>query len=280
MPIRIGTSGFSYDDWKGHFYPTGMKRGDMLAYYARVFPSVEINSTYYRLPPPRTMVAMAQRVPAGFRFAVKAHANLTHGEVPSADQFRQFRECLEPLEDAGMLGCALVQFPWGFGRTPESVAHIRRVRDGLGGIPLVLEFRNSGWVSDGALDETTGLLRELDCGFCCVDEPRLKGLLPPVTALTSRLAYVRFHGRNAEKWWHHDHPWERYNYLYSAEELQEWRSPVLDLAREAQETFVFFNNHYLGNAAENARAMADLLELPLGEPGLTGDAGTLALEFD
>ena len=270
--IKIGTSGFSYDDWKGHFYPASMKRADMLAFYARYFPAVEINSTYYRLPTPSTMFQMARKVPEGFRFVVKANQEMTHADRFQPDAFVQFRDALEPLRESEMLGCVLAQFPWSFRRTPENERFLHTLREELPETPVVVEFRNAEWVDD----QTFARLRGEGLGFCAVDEPRLKGLVPPVVEVTSPTGYVRFHGRNWEKWWRHEHAWERYDYLYNEEELREWAPRILILAAQTEQTYVFFNNHYQGQAGQNARQMADLLNLPLPWP--EEDQPALALE--
>jgi uncharacterized protein YecE (DUF72 family) len=260
--IRIGTSGFSYDDWRGHFYPSGLKKGDMLSFYAERFPVVEVNSTYYGMPKPTTMFQMARKVPPGFEFVVKAHADMTHSDRFQPEAFAQFREAMEPLRDADMLGCVLAQFPWSFRRTPENERYLGTLRQELPDLPLVVEFRNSAWIKEDVYD----LLRSQGLGFCCVDEPRLKGLVPPVVAATSPTGYVRFHGRNAQKWWQHEKSHERYDYLYSAAELQEWVPKIEQLAEETEKTYVFFNNHYEGKAGFNASQLADLLNLPLPIP--------------
>jgi uncharacterized protein YecE (DUF72 family) len=262
--VLLGTSGFSYADWKGHFYPPGTKPGQMLPFYARVFPTVEINATYYRPPTAATMFGMMNKVPEGFEFVVKAHQDMTHSGEFIPEAFAQFREALAPLTDSGMLGCILAQFPWGFRRTPENEEYLARLRDGLEDLPVVVEFRNAEWVAD----EVFSLLSRLGLGFCSVDEPRLKGLLPPIAVATAPIGYVRFHGRNAKQWWRHEESWQRYNYLYTKDELREWVPKVEQIAADTDKTFLFFNNHYEGQAAQNARQMAQLLnlELPLELP--------------
>jgi uncharacterized protein YecE (DUF72 family) len=259
MSILIGTSGFSYDDWRGHFYPRDLKRADMLAYYARTFGAVELNTTYYGIPKPGVMQEMTRRVPDAFEFVVKAHADMTHGEDLRPEVFAQFREAVEPLREARMLGGVLAQFPWSFRHTPENEAYLRALRDQLPDLRIIVEFRNSAWIRD----ETFELLRRLRLGYCCVDEPRLKGLLPPIAVATSSVGYVRFHGRNYQKWWQHDQPHERYDYKYSAEELAEWVPKIQQLDQAAQTTYVFFNNHYEGKAGQNALDLAQMLHLPL-----------------
>ncbi len=256
--ILIGTSGFSYDDWRGFFYPNDMKKADMLAYYARKFRAVEINSSYYGIPPPSTFERMAQKTPDGFRFSVKANKDITHAPDVDLSVCRQFVESVQPLIDARKLGCLLAQYPWSFKRTETNASRVRQLRGEFGDIPLVVEFRNYSWASE----ETFALLKDLGIGYCCVDEPRLRGLMPSVAMATSDLAYVRFHGRNAEKWFEHEAAWQRYDYLYSRDELEEWEPKVKRLASKAKEAYLFFNNHYQGKAAQNAQMFAQMLGAP------------------
>ncbi len=251
--IRIGTSGFSYDDWVGPFYPPGLPAREQLAFYAREFATVEINTTYYRIPDPRLVQGWAERTPADFLFAVKAYQGLTH-ERDNPD-CAAFVAALQPLVEAGKLACVLAQFPYSFHPTPDNRDYLRRVRAGLGDLPAVIEFRHAGWLSQGIFE----LLRSLGLGFCCVDEPRLRGLLPPVAVATGPVAYVRFHGRNAAKWYNHDQAWERYNYTYPAAELQEWAPQIRTLDAAAALTLVYFNNHYVGQAVQGARDLNQLL---------------------
>jgi len=229
MNILIGTSGFSYEDWRGFFYPAELPKKEMLAYYAEHFPAVEVNASYYSMPHPATFVQMARKVPAGFQFVVKAHKDMTHAEEFLPESFREFRAALE------------------------------RFRAELPDLPVVIELRNAGWVSE----DTFALLRRLGFGFCCVDEPLLAGLMPRIVRATSPIGYVRFHGRNAAKWWQHEHAYERYDYLYTEEELVEWVPKVRELAEATERTYLFFNNHYEGKAGQNAQMMARLLNLSL-----------------
>ncbi len=271
MKLLLGTSGFSYDDWRGIFYPRGLRKGDMLPYYAGHFPAVEINATYYRMPDPSTMQAMTEKVPEGFLFCVKAHSDMTHAGRFNPEAFRQFRRAVEPLKQANMLGCVLAQFPWSFRRSPENEAFLETVSAELPDAPVVIEFRTAEWVQP----EVFELLRNLGLSFCCVDEPRLRGLVPPVAAVTGPVGYVRFHGRNGRKWWAHDEAYERYDYLYSNRELAEWVPRVRSIVSQAEVTFAFFNNHYQGKAAQNARQMAKLLSvvLPMDDPNRPRMAG-------
>ena len=251
--IRIGTSGFSYDDWLGPVYPAGLPARDQLAFYAREFSTVELNVTYYRVPDARTVAGWARKTPDDFLFAVKAHQGLTHER--EAPDFAGFVSALQPLVEARKLGCVLAQFPYSFHAVPESREYLRRLCGGLGSLPVVVEFRNAGWVAQPTFD----LLRSLGIGYCCVDEPRLKGLMPPVAVSTGQVAYVRFHGRNAAKWYAHAEAWERYDYTYSTEELREWVPKLRELDAEAPLTLVYFNNHFRGQAVHGARDLGQLL---------------------
>ncbi len=255
--ILIGTSGFSYEDWRGFFYPKEIRKEEMLAYYATKFGAVEVNSTYYAVPPPTVFESMARKTPPGFRFAVKANKDITHAPNADLTVFQQFMTSIRPLADAGKLGCVLAQYPWSFRKSQSSADRIRQLREEFGDLPLVVEFRHFSWVAHDAVS----LLRELGIGYCCVDEPKLKGLMPPVAGVTSEIGYVRFHGRNAEKWFQHEEAWQRYDYLYSRKELEEWVPKARKLDSKARETYVFFNNHYQGKAAQNAQQFAGMLDL-------------------
>jgi uncharacterized protein YecE (DUF72 family) len=251
--IRIGTSGFSFPDWVGSFYPAGTPRGAMLDFYQRHFRTVELNSTYYRIPPPATMRRMAERTPPGFDFMVKLPGELTHRRTEIAAPLAAFRDCLAPLTQAGKLAGLLAQFPFSFHRGAESEAYLRELREGLKPLSTFVEFRHASW--DGP--QLPALLTDLGYGFCSIDEPDLPGLIPRRAFVAGDTAYVRFHGRNAGAWWGGGS--ERYNYLYSRPELEEWAEVVRTLAGEARRTYLFFNNCHAGHAVVNARMMEELL---------------------
>jgi len=274
--IYIGTSGFSYDDWKGHFYPSSIQKRDMLPHYARSFDCVEINSTYYAIPGAATFSSLVQKTPDDFQFVVKAHKDMTHVDEPQAETFNAFLGAIQPLRESGKLGCVLAQFPWGFKANPAAAQRLRDLKDRMGDVPTVLEFRNSGWVNHAVFK----LLGELDFGFCSVDEPDLKGLMPRVAAATSSIGYVRFHGRNSKKWWKHDQAYERYDYLYSEDELEEWVPKVKDLDNQTEKTYLFFNNHYQGKSAQNARMFAKMLGMQLGFEDLPASGPQMTLGED
>jgi len=254
--IRIGTSGYSYDDWVGPYYPETLAKSERLGFYAREFDTTELNFSYYRQPNPWMLERIAAKVPPGFLFTIKAFRGLTHEREDNEGEFKAFVAALKPLLDQDKLGCILAQFPYSFHAKPENRDYLKLLRDRLGDLPAVVELRNRAWISP----ETFEYLQGNRLGFCCVDEPRLKGLLPPIVEVTAPVAYVRFHGRNAAKWWRHDEPWERYDYTYSQAELEEWVAKVQKLEDRAERTFLFANNHWQGQAVGTARQLKMLLE--------------------
>ena len=251
--IRLGTSGFSYDDWIGEVYPEDLPRWAWLGYYAERFDTVELNVTYYRIPELKIVKGWVDRTPDTFTFSVKAHRSLTH-ERKEPD-YKTFSEQLAPLVEAGKLACVLAQFPHSFHHTEQNIDYLKQMRDGLADLPVVVEFRESAWV----LESTFELLRTLDLGFCCVDEPELRGLMPPVAVVTSDTAYVRFHGRNASQWWDHEQAWQRYDYTYSEEELKDWIPRLQELDAAAPLTLVYANNHYRGQSVDTLAKLDTLL---------------------
>jgi len=254
--IHVGTSGFKFDDWKGHFYPEGLGERDWLSYYAERFNCLEINSTYYRLLHPATFFHMANKVADEFEFTVKTYRSLTHeaGSDNEAD-FSTFLESMKPLIEAGKFGCILAQFPTSFHNTPGTREYLTRFCDRFSGHPLVVEFRNREWIKD----EVFGFLRAHEVGWCAVDEPQFRSLMPPLAEATSQIGYVRFHGRNYKQWWAKDAK-RRYDYLYSTEELMEWVPRIQQLEGETQKVYVFMNNCFQGQAARNAVEIRELLQ--------------------
>jgi uncharacterized protein YecE (DUF72 family) len=254
--IHLGTSGFSYKDWVGVFYPENMQQRDWLSFYAREFHTCEINSTYYAIPSPAVMGSMAAKTGADFLFAVKANQEMTHQRQDSARICEAFVKSLGPIIDAGKLGCILAQFPNSFDCNRYNLEYLGTLRKNLGDLPLVVEFRNARWLKV----EVFQWLRQHDMGFCCVDEPRLPNLLPPIAEATSKIGYIRFHGRNKEKWWQHEQAYERYDYTYKAEELSEWAPKIKKLAEVTENMFIFANNHWKGQSIQTIRQIQMMLE--------------------
>src|SRR5437667_4684770 len=291
--ILLGTSGFSFPDWDGVFYPPGLARARQFDYYVRQFGSVEINSTYYRVPPPPTMATLERKSPPGFRLIVKANQEMTHKQSYSPELYEAFHAAMAPLSRARKLGGVLAQFPQAFHRSDNTERFLVEFQERMEGIPLFVEFRHNSWMHEDVFD----FLEKKSLGYVSVDEPDLPGLLPRVARATGPLAYVRFHGRNKRNWYlrdegaadrasegvngrpgrgratkspgvgatkppSRDRRLLRYDYLYSESEPKEWHDKTRELNQKTQKTFVFFNNCHAGHAATGAKLMRRLLELP------------------
>lgn len=256
--VRVGTSGFQFKDWKGPFYPEKLPDAGTLDYYAAVFDIVEINTTYYRIPSPGVFARMAAAVPEDFGFTVKLHSSMTHERAPSPGDFAAFHAAMEPLAARGKLLGLLAQFPWSFQDTVENRDYLIWLRGQLAAYPLHVEFRHVSWITESGYE----FLRRNRCGYAMVDEPQLKGLVPPVEKVIGPSAYVRLHGRNALDWWQPRPGSDRYLYEYSDEELAEWIPRVRRAAQKAKQTFIYFNNCHFGHAPRNALKFKQMLGLP------------------
>ncbi len=244
--VRLGTSGWSYKDWEGPFYPKGEKK--KLTFYSRFFTTVEIDSTFYAYPAPGMILGATKSTPEGFTFSAKLPKLITHQKSLDIDKgvkddlFR-FLHLLRPLIDDGKLGPLLVQLP-------PSFAHgdgMRNLEGFLGCVPpdvaFAVEFRNRSWLGkDDALD----LLKKYNVAVTTVDEP----LLPPDTTTTADFAFLRWHGRGERPW---------YNYRYRQEELGGWTKKVAAVAAQTTRVYGYFNNHFKGYAVENSLQMMELL---------------------
>lgn len=255
--IYVGTSGYSYKDWIGPFYPEDVKQGDMLSIYSGAFDFTEINSTYYRLPNAFMFYNMQKKTGDAFKFTVKLHQAMTHSRDASPADYRTFLDSVKVLKEANKLGCLVAQFPYSFHCDPGNRDYLKALKEQLEGYELVVEFRNNKWINDSTFE----LLKENELGFVCVDEPSLYGLLDRKALSTSKISYVRLHGRNSRKWWEHEEAYERYDYLYKESELAEWVEKVEKLAEDCEDCFVSFNNHYKAQAVSNAMLLKKLLGL-------------------
>ncbi len=261
--IKIGTSGFSFPDWKGTVYPLGIRERDMLSFYEKElrFNALEVNFTYYTLPSQKSFMAMAEKTSQEFEFVVKSFKGMTHeirdkgtgAIVNNQEIFKRFKYSLLPLIEEGKLSCVLAQFPYGFFPNRENFDYLERFKNEMTDIPLVFEFRNHVWLKEG----TFQFLEKNGIGFCIVDEPKLPKLMPYLPRATSEIGYFRFHGRNTN--WFNVPIKVRYDYLYSEEELREFIPGIQDISKKTAKTLIFFNNCYSGSAAKNAAQMAKLL---------------------
>lgn len=267
--IRVGASGWSDHP---HFFPTGLKPADRLSHYARLFSVVEINSTYYHLQPTRNFATWVDRTPEDFRFTVKALAELTghhRGEPAPPVTFAHFRESYAPVRESGKLGAALFQFPPWFEANAANRRELERCVEHMEGDPLLIEFRNVGWLEPDERARTFELLSQLGVSYVTVDAPQVgRGTAPLVAEVTNRrLAYLRLHGRNTETWYKRvQTTGERFNYFYDELELEGLAGVARRLAEQATEVHVIFNNNMQNYAVTNARTLMRLLDIPLVDP--------------
>jgi len=256
MNVRVGTSGFSFADWRGNFYPPDIDKGRLLDYYVQKFDTVEINATYYGIPQPRVFENMAKKAPGRFDFMVKVPQSFTHRRTDLEEDHRKFTEAMRPLSESGKLAGLLAQFPYSFKFSPDNLDYIAICHQAVAPHPLFVEFRHNSWVNRTMYDRfcTEGI------GYVAVDEPPLPGLLNPDCFATTDTAYVRLHGRNAEQWW--DGGPLRYDYNYSEDELAYWKDKLGKTMKKVKTGYVFFNNCHLGQAARNATQFAEMIANP------------------
>jgi uncharacterized protein YecE (DUF72 family) len=261
VPIRVGTAGWSYEDWNAIVYPEKPGRGfDRLGLMASLFDTNEINSTFYRIPPVSMARSWARRVSHNerFRFTVKLYRGFTHDANATGEDAKAFGEAVGALAEAGRLGAVLVQVPVSFRATEENRGVLAGIFDRFESFPMAAEFRHSSWDTP----ETLAFLEDRGVGFVNIDQPRLHGNLPATSHVTGSVAYYRFHGRNAAKWFGPDTSnEERYNYLYTDRELEPWAERIREgRSRRADvNAFAVMNNHFRGQAVANALQLQQML---------------------
>jgi uncharacterized protein YecE (DUF72 family) len=257
--IRVGPAGWSYTDWEGVVYPPHKSKFDHLAYLASFFDTIEINSPFYRIPPPTHARSWVRRVSENpdFKFTTKVFRGFTHeaAKLAPAD-VKAFRNYLDPLMEADRLGAILLQFPWSFKNSPESCEKLSALFKEFGEYPKALEVRHSTFQNEEFFD----FLGEHDVAWVNVDQPLFDNSVKPSDTVTGPLAYARFHGRNYEKWFAHKESWERYNYLYTQKELEPWVERIETMAKN-KDTYVVTNNHFRGQAIVNAGEIRESLGL-------------------
>jgi uncharacterized protein YecE (DUF72 family) len=290
--VRVGTSGWSYPSgrgtWNGVFYPPTRRRPkgfDELAFYAEHFDTVEVNSTFYGQPRAEVTRGWAERTPKGFEFAVKLYQKFTHPRMfkerlahalpagsadeaalaalaqPNAADLDQFRRGIEPLAAAAKLGALLAQFPPSFKNGASERAYLEGLLRSLDQYPIAVELRHKTW-SD-KFGETLSLLNAYGAAWVQIDEPKFRfsirqNYLPNVRGFY----YMRLHGRNAAQWWRHDKSEDRYNYLYSTQELQEFTETAQASRQLVKKLYLYANNHFSAKSVANAA----MIKHQLGEP--------------
>ena len=270
--IRIGPAGWSYDDWKGIVYPEHAgSKFDHLAYMASFFDTVEINSSFYRPPAPSASKSWVRRVGHNpdFKFTAKLYQRFTHerGKATAADE-RAYRAGVDPMADAEKLGAVLMQFPWSFKNSDDNRNYLENLIERFKVYRLVVEVRHESWNKPDVYE----MLEDRSVGFCNIDQPLFSRSIKPSSRTTSTVGYVRLHGRNYENWFSENaRPADRYDYLYSPQELQPWVDNVKRVAKGAEETYVITNNHFQGKGVVNALEIKSQIE----EGKVTGPA-TLA----
>jgi uncharacterized protein YecE (DUF72 family) len=315
--VRIGTCSFADQALVRDWYPRGLAPRDRLRYYAEHFDTVEVDSSFYRLPAAGTSSGWVERTPDGFTFHVKAFAMMTRHpvraeQVPGdlrdafevderglarhvhldlrAEIFRRFREGVGPLREAGKLGGILLQFPPYFVFKEKNLEYLAWAGTQLEDVTPLVEFRHSSWLVPENRAETLSFLEEQGMTLVVVDAPRLETatVIPTVTALTSDTCYVRFHGRNAATWHRRGgSAADRFDYLYRREELVEWIEPLRELSGRAKQLFAVFNNNNSsppavmpGHPVAQAPANALMLCQLLLEAGVPASAGLASAALD
>ena len=262
--FRVGPAGWSYPDWSGYVYPARRPKGfHEAAYLAEFFDTIEINTSFYQPLRPDHAAQWIDRVLANprFLFTAKLWQRFTHDSIPGATPAdeRAVRVGFDVLRAADKLGAVLLQFPFSFHRTKETVSYLAALLKRFAGYPLVVEVRHSSWDTP----ETLALLQEHNAGFCNIDQPVIGRSLTPSAQATSPIGYIRLHGRRYDTWFSDDRAipaHERYNYLYTSEELAPWITRVRNVAERSRDTFVVTNNHFQGKSVVNALQLISILK--------------------
>jgi uncharacterized protein YecE (DUF72 family) len=279
--IKIGTSGYSYSGappkgWYGAFYPEKKsKEPDELKYYSQIFNTCEINNTFYRPPSAAVTKGWTDKTPADFSFSVKLWQKFTHPmkisrkksdeqwEPASQSDFEEFRAGILPLAEAGKLGALLLQYPAGFHCSPENIEKVESTLRWFYDYPKVVELRHKSWNEKNP--EIQALFLENRASGVLIDEPKFATSIRQQAEVIGEIFYFRAHGRNAKEWWNPKESWERYDYLYSREEIKqhaEWIKTAASMPG-VKKAFAFYNNHARANAPANAIMLSQEMEVRL-----------------
>ena len=254
--ILIGTSGYSYHEWVGPVYPEGTKQKDYLTCYSGLFPTVELNFSYYRMPEAKNLSQMLADAGNTLTFSIKAHRTMTHEINPSMwqNEANIYLKAIEPLLAAGRLEAVLFQFPYSFHYEDDNRRYLDSLLKYFKEVPVAVEFRTADWCITKVFEG----MKTRQIPLVSLDLPELPKLPPTMDIVTSPLAYIRLHGRNKEAWWGHDHA--RYDYLYSDNEIEAIAARIKRL-ETARRVLVYFNNHPFGKAVRNAQTLKKILNL-------------------
>jgi uncharacterized protein YecE (DUF72 family) len=259
--VLVGPAGWSYADWAGIVYPHRRQHDFHEAtYLAEYFDTIEINTSFYQPLRPALARQWLERIAANprFLFTAKLWQKFTHEAGATKEDEAAVRAGFDVLREGGRLGAVLLQFPFSFHNTPETLAHLERLLQAFADYPLVVEVRHASWSQKRFFQ----LLHERGVGFCNIDQPVIGRSIAPTERATAPVGYVRLHGRRYDTWFSDDPsvpPEERYNYLYSEKELEPWAERVKKVSEHATATFVITNNHYQGKAIVNALELIHLL---------------------
>jgi len=259
--ILVGPAGWSYTDWNGVLYPTHRPHGFHEAtYLAQFFDTIEINTSFYNPLRPEFAAQWIERVSANprFLFTAKMWQRFTHETGATLQDEKAVRAGFDVLRSANRLGAVLLQFPFSFHHTPENLDRLKHTLKIFSDYPLVVEVRHSSWV----LPDFFHFLHERHVGFCNIDQPLIGRSVKPAERITSALGYVRLHGRRYDTWFS-DEPdlpsFERYNYLYSEQELKPWVKRIRHVSAGTETTFVVANNHFEAKGVVNALQLISML---------------------
>jgi uncharacterized protein YecE (DUF72 family) len=260
--IRIGPAGWFYADWSDYVYPAPRPKGfHEAAYLSQFFDTIEINTSFYQPMRPDHAALWLEKVAGNpnFIFTAKLWQKFTHDPSATAEEERTVRKGFDVLSNANKLGAVLAQFPFSFHRNEETTAYLRAALKRFRDYPLVVELRHASWQNS----DTFELLRAYNTGFCNIDQPVIGRSVTPSAEATSSVGYVRLHGRRYDTWFDDDPEtpaYERYNYLYSAEELAPWVTRIRSLRAHTKDIFVVTNNHFQGKAVVNALELLSTLK--------------------
>ncbi len=252
MKVWIGTAGYSYPDWVGDFYPPGTRSGQMLPYYCRAFPLVELNFTFYRTPTAAMLARMANNAPDKFQFIVKLPRSLSHEQ--KSDDLAAFHDAVLELKQRKQLMGLLCQMPPSAHYDKKSLKWLQTLGGKFSGMRLAVELRHRSWWRE----DLPQWMADHHLDLVSVDVPDLPALFPRGWVQSSNRAYVRLHSRSAKSWYGGER--KRYDYTYSDGELKEWIDAMLAAQERTEEVLFVFNNCYRGQAIDNARRLRELIE--------------------